>query len=78
MQAVDCTNWRMQTVPDIKHEEDTVLKKEEKKTSTQPFTLSLRLRTLKIKLRYKWVWLVQDEKRPSGTKDEQNKHIGWE
>lgn len=47
MQAVDCTNWRMQTVPDIKHEEDAVLKKEEekKKTPTPPFILSLRLRT---------------------------------
>lgn len=36
MQAVDCTNLRMQTVPDIKHE-DTVLKKEEKKDSNSTF-----------------------------------------
>lgn len=50
MQAVDCTNWRMQTVPDIKHEEDAVLKKEEKKKTPTPlFTLSLRLRTPKNK-----------------------------
>lgn len=49
MQAVDCTNWRMQTVPDIQHE-DTI--------KMTPFpTLSLRLRTKnKATLKVGLVW----------------------
>lgn len=49
MQAVDCTNWRMQTVPDIQHK-DTI--------KMTPFpTLSLRLRTKnKATLKVGLVW----------------------